>query len=46
MRKDTDFLVIGSGIGGLMFALKAAAFGKVSVITKSTLDDSNTRYAQ
>jgi L-aspartate oxidase len=46
MKKRTDFLVIGSGIAGLTFALKAAQFGKVSIVTKSTLDDSNTRYAQ
>lgn len=46
MKKRTDFLVIGSGIAGLTFALKAAKYGKVAVITKSTLDDSSTRYAQ
>lgn len=46
MRKRTDFLVIGSGIAGLSFALKAAQFGKVSVVTKSEIGDSNTRYAQ
>ena len=46
MRKRTDFLVIGSGIAGLTFALKAASFGKVSIITKSSLEESNTRYAQ
>jgi L-aspartate oxidase len=46
MRKKTDFLVIGSGIAGLTFALEASRFGKVSIITKSTLEESNTRYAQ
>lgn len=46
MKKRTDFLVIGSGIGGLTFALKAARFGKVTIVTKALLDDSNTKYAQ
>jgi L-aspartate oxidase len=46
MKKRTDFLVIGSGIAGLTFALKAAKFGKVAVVTKAKLQDSNTWYAQ
>ncbi len=46
MKKRTDFLVIGSGIAGLTFALKAAKYGKVSVVTKAKLEDSNTWYAQ
>jgi L-aspartate oxidase len=46
MKKRTDFLVIGSGIAGLTFALKAAKYGKVSIVTKANLEDTNTRYAQ
>jgi L-aspartate oxidase len=46
MELQYDFLVIGSGLGGLSFALKAAKHGKVCLITKSGLDDTNTRYAQ
>lgn len=46
MKKSTDFLVIGSGIAGLTFALKAAKFGKVTIVTKSSLEETNTRYAQ
>ncbi len=42
----TDFLVIGSGIAGLSFAIKAAKKGKVTIITKSELSESNTRLAQ
>ncbi|MBL7903304.1 MAG: L-aspartate oxidase [Bacteroidia bacterium] len=42
----TDYLVIGSGIAGLSFALKAAESGKVMLITKSNEDESNTKYAQ
>ncbi|RZL07964.1 MAG: L-aspartate oxidase [Pedobacter sp.] len=45
MRK-VDFLVIGSGIAGLSFALKAARYGKVLIVTKSNEDESNTKYAQ
>lgn len=42
----TDFLIIGSGIAGLFTALKASAHGKVVVLTKKTLKDSNTGLAQ
>jgi L-aspartate oxidase len=46
MRHKVDFLVIGSGIAGLSYALKIAAYGKVMIITKSDEDESNTKYAQ
>ncbi len=34
MESKTDFLVIGSGIAGLSFAIKAAKSGSVAIITK------------
>eukprot|EP01037_Dinobryon_pediforme_P010584 gene10584-10654_t len=46
MTKTVDFLVIGSGIAGLSFALKAAKHGKVLIVTKSNEDETNTKYAQ
>src|ERR1700759_4095502 len=44
--KQYDFVVIGSGIAGLSFALKAARHGSVAVITKRKGSDSNTAWAQ
>ncbi|MFZ5475189.1 MAG: L-aspartate oxidase [Myxococcota bacterium] len=46
MHRTADFLVIGGGLGGLMFALAAAKHGRVLVVCKRTRDESNTRYAQ
>lgn len=46
MRKEVDFLVIGSGVAGLCFALKAANYGKVLMVTKTKIDEGSTRYAQ
>jgi L-aspartate oxidase len=46
MKKRSDFLVIGSGIAGLTFALQAVKYGKVTIVTKAKLEDTNTRYAQ
>lgn len=42
----TDCLVIGSGIAGLFTAIKASEDRKVIMITKKTVMESNTRYAQ
>ncbi len=39
-------MVIGSGIAGLCFALKAANYGKVCMVTKAKIDDTSTKYAQ
>jgi L-aspartate oxidase len=41
-----DVLVLGSGIAGLTFALKAAALGRVAIVTKKSSAESNTNYAQ
>lgn len=46
MPITTDYLVIGSGIAGLSFALEASAHGDVLVLTKRSADESNTKYAQ
>jgi L-aspartate oxidase len=45
-QHNFDFLVIGSGIAGLTFSLKAARVGTVGVITKKHRAESNTNYAQ
>jgi len=44
--KRFDFLVLGSGIAGLSFALKVARRGRVAVVTKKDRAESNTNYAQ
>jgi len=44
--KEYDFVVIGSGIAGLSFALKVAQHGSVAVITKRKGTDTNTAWAQ
>ena len=41
-----DFVVIGSGIAGLTYALRVAEFGSVAVITKESLSEGCTVYAQ
>jgi L-aspartate oxidase len=46
MNVKTDFLIIGSGIAGLMYALKVADTGTVAIVTKKQAVDSNTNLAQ
>lgn len=47
MTHEFDYLVIGSGIAGMSFALKVAAQGgKVALVCKTTLDEANTALAQ
>ncbi len=46
MERKYDFLVIGSGIAGMSFALKVAHKGKVALICKTTLEEANTFFAQ
>lgn len=43
---ETDYLVIGSGIAGLYFAIHAAAHGSVTIVTKKLVQDGSTYYAQ
>ncbi|MFC5530036.1 L-aspartate oxidase [Cohnella yongneupensis] len=45
-RVETDVIIIGAGIAGLYTALKASDSKRVLMITKKSLFDSNTRYAQ
>ncbi len=46
MEIHTDFLVLGTGIAGLSFAIKAAELGTVAMVTKKNKTDSNTNLAQ
>ncbi|MBI3876919.1 MAG: L-aspartate oxidase [Verrucomicrobia bacterium] len=44
--RQFDFLILGSGIAGLTFALKVAPRGRVAIVTKKHRAESNTNYAQ
>ena len=46
MVRKYDYLVIGSGIAGMSFALKVADKGRVAIVCKTTLDEANTYFAQ
>ena len=45
-EKNTDYLIIGAGVAGLRAAIELADHGEVLVITKESLGESNTHYAQ
>jgi L-aspartate oxidase len=44
--KQFDFLILGSGVAGLSFALRVAPHGRVAIVTKKGCADSSTNYAQ
>src|ERR671914_722976 len=44
--RDADVVVVGSGIAGLVAALRARSHGRVLLVTKALLDDGSTRWAQ
>jgi L-aspartate oxidase len=46
IKHDIDFLIVGSGIAGLSFAIRVASKGSVAVVTKKKDSESNTNYAQ
>ncbi len=46
MARQYDYLVIGSGIAGMSFALKVAATGSVALVCKTSLEEANTALAQ
>ena len=46
MTPGYDYLIVGSGIAGLFTAVLAAQHGRVAVVTKGTLAQTNTRWAQ
>jgi len=46
MENQSEFLVIGSGIAGLSFALEAANYGTVNIVTKKEMTEASTKYAQ
>ncbi|MEG0163099.1 MAG: FAD-binding protein, partial [Mucinivorans sp.] len=46
MNRECDFLVIGSGVAALSYALQVADKGRVLIVSKATLTETNTRYAQ
>src|SRR3954463_887735 len=46
MKSSYDYIIVGSGIAGLYAALMARDHGSVLVLTKGSIDEANTKYAQ
>lgn len=46
MLIKSDYMVIGTGVAGLSFALKAARQGRVNILCKREVEDTNTNLAQ
>ena len=46
MHRKVDFLIIGTGMAGLIYALKVAEHGKVCILSKTDMEDTATSYAQ
>ncbi|HET6614600.1 MAG TPA: FAD-binding protein, partial [Dehalococcoidia bacterium] len=46
MPQRFDYIIVGSGIAGLYAALLAREHGSVCVLTKGSIDECNTKYAQ
>jgi len=46
LETQVDFLIVGAGVAGLRAAVELARHGDVLVVTKESLDESNTHYAQ
>ncbi len=46
MRYETDFLVVGSGVAGLWFAIRASEFGLVTILAKKDINESSSNLAQ
>ncbi len=46
VSRETDYLIVGAGIAGLRAAIELCEEGRVLVVTKEALDESNTHYAQ
>jgi L-aspartate oxidase len=46
MARSFDYIIVGSGIAGLYAALMAREYGSVLVLTKGSVDECNTKYAQ